>query len=240
MDSLKLPLTMEDLVFYAIIAGSIGFAVIFIIVSRRSRKGFLDAAHALGYLSAPRFAYDIHRAIEKFRVFQKRGILNPGPVAQKKGHEFNLSVFNASMHWMGRDSHRVTIAHVRLHGSNLPDFVVRTISFAGILSGDDLPKRITFEGHPEFSKRLVLEGENESAIRAFFTPQMIGFFDEKRKVWMRSGLNWGPLYFGAAAPYLEARGNEFIFFFESKKIAPKKLAKFLDETVEVVRVLTSA
>jgi hypothetical protein len=240
MDSLKLPLTMEDLLFYSIIAGCIGFAVIFIIVSKRSRQGFIDAAHALGYFSAPRFADDIHGAIEKFRVFQERGLFNPGPVAQKKGHEFNLSVFNVDIHWMGRDRHRVTIAHVRLHDSNLPDFVLRTISLARILSGDDLPKRITFDGHPEFSKRLVLESENESAIRAFFAPRIIGFFDKKRKVWMRSGLNWGPLYFGAAAPYIEARGNEFIFFFESSKIAPKKLGKFIDETIEVIRVFSSA
>ena len=51
----------------------------------------------------------------------------------------------------------------------------------------NLPKRITFDGNPEFTKRLVLEGENESAIRAFFTPRIIGFFDKKRKVWLRPG-----------------------------------------------------
>lgn len=210
-------------------------------MSKRGREDFIDAAHALGYLSTPRFTYDIHGAIEKFRVFQERGIFNPGPVAQRKGHEFNLSVFNASIPWMGgSEIPLVTIAHVRLHDSNFPDFILRTISLAMILNGDDLPKRITLDGYPEFSKRLVLEGENESAIRALFTPRLMGFLEKKRKVWLRSGLNWGPLYFGASAPYLEARGNEIIFFFESKKIAPKKLGKFIDDTVEVIRVFTGA
>ena len=103
---------------------------------------------------------------------------------------------------------------------------------------DDRPNRITVDGHPEYSKRLWLEGEDESAIRALFTPRVLTYFEKKRKAWLRSGLNLGPINLGAKLPYLEARGNEIIFLFEGKVIAPKKLAQFIDDAVEVVRVFT--
>ena len=38
---------------------------------------------------------------------------------------------------------------------------------------------IDFEGHPKFSEMFVLQGPNEDAIRLFFTPALLTFFETK-------------------------------------------------------------
>ena len=55
---------------------------------------------------------------------------------------------------------------------------------------------------------------------------------------MKYGLKLGPVGLGGRFPCLETRGNEFIFFFESKAIAPRQLTGFIDETIEIMECLT--
>ena len=38
---------------------------------------------------------------------------------------------------------------------------------------------IDFESHPKFSEMFVLKGPDEDAIRSFFTPELLAFFETK-------------------------------------------------------------
>jgi len=71
---------------------------------------------------------------------------------------------------------------VALESANIqvPDFSMRRQhalfdKLGKFLGGQD----IDFDDFPEFSKMFVLQGPDEEAIRRFFTPSLIGFFEKK-------------------------------------------------------------
>ena len=231
--------SVDDLLFYFVAA--VIFCVIYFIfrISKKRHEDLVDAAYALGFLATPLIAHDINSAIEKFRLFHERTMTNAGRFAQKKGHDFNLSIFNVDMSGMTTDREfAVTVAHVRSHDQTFPDFVMETPSFGSVMKGDRSIPIIRFKEHPKFSRKFWLGGEDEQAIRYFFTPRLIAFFEQKKWAYQKFGLNLGPIKFGGIFPCLEARGNEFIFFFESKAIAPERLPEFIDEAEEIIGALT--
>ena len=239
MDTIYLPISVEDLLFYFIMASAIILMLVIYIARRRRREDFIEAATALGFLSTTWISSDIYSSLVKFRLYNERSMLNPGPVVQTKLYGYNLSIVNVKMIWMkANERNAVTVAHVRLHDQKFPDFSLESPTVLVMFNMDRLDNRIAFSEHPEFSKLFWLKGENEQAIRDFFTPQRIAFFEQKRKKYFGYGLKLGPVGLGGRFPCLETRGNEFIFFFESKAIAPKKLSGFINETIEIMRCLT--
>jgi MFS superfamily sulfate permease-like transporter len=66
------------------------------------------------------------------------------------------------------------ISHLEEH---LPEFRLEKEGFFDkFLKNDD----INFESHPNFSKNYLLRGPDEGAIRAFFTEEMIEFFEDNQ------------------------------------------------------------
>ena len=47
-------------------------------------------------------------------------------------------------------------------------------------------KDIDFELYTDFSKKILLMGENEKEIRSFFTPKLIGFFEKEQVLHIES------------------------------------------------------
>ena len=234
-------MSTEDLVFYLIIVGSICMLFLFIWRRKRTHGDFVEAAQAMGFLSTPWEAQDINTTILNFKLYTKRSMLDLGPIVHKKRHDFNLTLFNVRMLWSNSNTrHPVTVAHVRLHDQTLPDFVLQTppLLLLSIFKNERMVRRIRFDGHPKFMRYFWLSGDDEQVIRAFFTPRIISFLERKTNVYQKLGLKLGPIGLGARFPCLEAVGNEFIFFFESKTIAPQKLQAFIDETEEIIQALT--
>ena len=241
MDNLLKSMTTDDLIFYGTILWGIGVLVILYIVSKRRGKGFIDAALESGFLSTPHITYDVHAAVKRFRLFRERAMFDLGPVVQIIRNGLRVSIFNTALYWrLSNSSSRVTIAHVRMHAQKLPEFILHSaIISLKHLGADGLTRGLNFDGHPEFSKYYVLQGDSEERIRVLFTPRLIIFFERKRKKFLKYGIKLGPISLGARIPCLEARGNEILFFFETKVVAPKKISEFVGETVEIVQALTS-
>ena len=74
-------------------------------------------------------------------------------------------------------------------------------------------KDIDFDDFPEFSKRYLLRGSDETAIREFFTPDTLTFFEQLNEKWT-----------------IHADGQWLIVYQPSKRIKPANLAAFLEET----------
>jgi hypothetical protein len=87
-------------------------------------------------------------------------------------------------HGKSRQTHKQTV--VVFHPSDradLPDFEMRPKSLfhrIGALFGY---QDINFESHPKFSKSYLLRGNDESAIRAAFTPAVLEFFEQHPDKW---------------------------------------------------------
>ncbi len=86
---------------------------------------------------------------------------------------------------------------------------------------------IDFPEFTDFSKNYLLRGDNENEIRQLFSPQVIKYFELFRSVNFESFKHMG----------IESDGNVFVFHKPLRMCAPDELEKFLDEGVDIYRVL---
>lgn len=101
-----------------------------------------------------------------------------------------------------------------------PDFMMIPDSFALKLTEILGMKDIDFDDAPEFSKRYLLNGSDEAAIRRAFRQEVTDAF-ARRKRWC-----------------LEAHGDVIVFRIKDKRVPPKDIRSFLEETIELLQLLT--
>jgi carbonic anhydrase len=121
----------------------------------------------------------------------------------------------------GKDSHtyRQTVAFYRGIATGLPAFTLAPEHFwhrIGALFGY---QDINFEASEEFSRHYLLRGPDESAIRAVFGAEALGFFAQN--------LGW----------CLEAAGGSLAVYRAGKRCKPEEIQPFLAEAASVRRAL---
>jgi hypothetical protein len=85
---------------------------------------------------------------------------------------------------------------------------------------------IDFPTHPDFSKRFLLRGEDETKIRALFTDKLLNFFNSQQNITVEGGCNQLILYRDEkriSPPILPD-----YFFFKGEKLA-KEWQNFIDQ-----------
>ena len=70
---------------------------------------------------------------------------------------------------------------------------------------------IDFPTHPDFSKRFLLRGEDETKIRALFTNKLLNFLESQQKITIEGG------------------GNQLILYRDNKRIRPEEWQNFIDQ-----------
>ena len=80
-------------------------------------------------------------------------------------------------------------------------------------------KDIDFKNHPDFSKRFYLRGEDEKAIRAFFTDNLIYFFESH------------PAY------YLESDGDSLLIRSKERLASIQEIKQILAFAEELLKIL---
>jgi len=78
---------------------------------------------------------------------------------------------------------------------------------------------INFPSNPEFSKRFVLRGDDEDAIRERFNSDVLEFFE------------------GCPGVSLEVRDGELVFYRHNRRCKPEELEAFFEEAAEVKAAL---
>jgi len=79
---------------------------------------------------------------------------------------------------------------------------------------------IDFESHPEFSKLFVLQGPSEDAIRDYFKPTLLEFFETKKGI------------------SLEADRDTMFFYTARIRAKADQIKDLLSDAYEVYGVLT--
>ncbi len=77
-------------------------------------------------------------------------------------------------------------------------------------------KDIDFDSHPEFSKRYLLKGENEEAVRATFGDKARSFYESDLKL------------------STEAAGPQLIHYRSGKRVTPDEISEFIKQGVRVL------
>lgn len=76
----------------------------------------------------------------------------------------------------------MTIIQVSETNSLIPDFALEPEGLWSKLFEGVAGKDIDFDGHPDFSKKYYLRGENEAAIREFFSESIIQFLENREEM----------------------------------------------------------
>ena len=110
-----------------------------------------------------------------------------------------------------------TVVLLDVDDLQLPTFVIRPENLFHKIGSTFGYQDIDFETHPTFSKRYLLRGPDEEAIRNAFTTEFLSSFERHK------GLS------------MECDGNRIICYRPGKRIAPEKVRPFLEGAIENVR-----
>ena len=83
--------------------------------------------------------------------------------------------------------HKQTIVLLESANIHAPAFSMRQQGFFDKFGKALGFQDIDFTSHPKFSKMFVLQGPNEEAVRKFFTPQLLEFFETQERVSVEGG-----------------------------------------------------
>ena len=86
----------------------------------------------------------------------------------------------------GKQSRKYEQTVTRIHspGLNLPSFDLRPESILAKIAQSFGFKDIDIESAPAFSKMFLLRGQDEAAIRRFFTPAVVQYCEQNRGLWV--------------------------------------------------------
>lgn len=135
-----------------------------------------------------------------------------------------VSIFDYSYTVTGGESsstYTQTVAAI-VQDRQLPWFELRPEGFLDRIAQALVQRDIDFETHPEFSKRYVLRGQDETAIRAMFTPALLSFFEM-----LPSERKW----------HMEASDFTLLVYRTNLTVAPSEIRTFLDEACSIANSL---
>jgi len=110
-------------------------------------------------------------------------------------------------------THKFTAASMERPNMQLPHFIVRPEGFIDRIGSAMGFQDIDFEQHPAFSRMFVLQGENETAIRAFFDKRVMDLFVTRRDA-------------------LVEAGGSMLTFRKKGRQSPDKMAEFMGEAYD--------
>lgn len=108
-----------------------------------------------------------------------------------------------------------TVAQFRWPGASLPGFALALEHWWHKVGTAFGYQDIDFESNPEFSRRFLLRGADEPAVRQFFTPSVLAFFESRNpsETW-----TW------------EGAGDKLLIYTLDGKVKPEDLSAFLAAT----------
>ncbi len=118
-------------------------------------------------------------------------------------------------------SHLQTVISFQSPQLTLPEFSLRPEHMFHRIGEKMGMQDIDFESHPRFSKRYLLQGPDEEAIRRLFTAEVLEFFEARE---------------GAS---VEASGDHFTFFRANNRVKPQRIRAFMEEGFDVYQILKS-
>lgn len=117
-----------------------------------------------------------------------------------------------------RDTH-ITLVTVTETENSIPDFALEPEGLWTKLSELSGSKDIDFTHHPEFSKKYFLRGENDEAIRKFFTEGVIQFLENREEI------------------HIECHKNKLLFYKKRELLTPSEIdfiEKFAEDFLAVI------
>jgi hypothetical protein len=213
-----------------ILFGVIGVVAIFAIfvsrVRRRKRtEAFEQIAAELGLEFAPEVGESYIAGLDHFELFSKGRSKKVSNLLHGTSHDRSLAIFDYR-YTIGRGKQtrtlHTTVMQVQFDGPALPHFWLRAESVWDKIASKFGSHDIDFDTHPQFSRKYLLRGDNEVAVRAVFTPTVLEYFEA------HPGLN------------IEAWGQSLLFYRLGKHVKPDEVNDFLADGLSLLGLFNRA
>lgn len=116
-------------------------------------------------------------------------------------------------------THLQTIIIVQSAHLHLPTFSLAPENFFHKIGGIFGYQDIDFASHPKFSKQYLLRGKDEDSIKETFSNEVIEFHEKSKTL------------------RTEGNGDKFIYYKGTKRLPPKEIQNFLQETINLYGLL---
>ena len=218
----------KTLIFIAIVGGIIGLVVVIAVVSayfeRKRTEAFKKLADELSFEFFPTGRAGLFQAVGGFHLFNighSKEIKNH-LCGQAGGIELNICDYKyITGSGKQRQTHSQSALLARCAGMDLPLFSLRPETIWHKIGNLFGLRDINFESHPTFSRRYLLKGPDEQAIRDLFRPEILEYFEEHQ------GLN------------VEGLGDT-ILYSTYQRLNPEKIRDFMAAGFEILKLFQPA
>ncbi len=214
---------MNVLIVAAIVVGVLALIGTIIVAAIKAEKKRSEALQA----AAERMKFTFSRKgdpnlldrLKNFHLFSQGHSKKIASVLMGKAGALDVAVFdyayttgggNHLQHW------RQTVIFFERDDMSLPKFTLRPENIFHKIGQVFGYKDIDFDSHPEFSKRYLLRGENEEAVRATFGDDACSFYESDLKL------------------STEAAGPQLIHYRSGKRVSPDQISEFIKQGVRVL------
>ena len=211
---------MNPFIFFLLLFLVLGIAWVIQSVQRARRgEALQEAASGMKFTFQPKADPRLVGRLEHFHLFSQGRRQKITNVLQGRAGDIDVSVFDYRYVTGGGQNSRSWNQTVILFESDemrLPNFTLRPENLFHKIGQVFGYQDIDFDSHPEFSKRYLLRGENESDARHTFSTDVLSFYESDQKL------------------STEAAGRQLIHYRAAKRIPPDEIAQFIKQGVRVL------
>ena len=209
---------------FAAVAVVVGGSVIYaaVVGERKRREALAQTALMLGFTYLDKVPETVAAGLGNFHLFRRGHSKSGRNLMEGKSGDAQVSLLDYQYTTGGgKDSHthRQTLAIFRGGASGVPEFELTPEHWWDKVAQVFGYKDIDFEASAEFSRRYLLRGPDETAIRAAFGAEALGFFAQNP--------GWS----------VESLGGSLAVYRADKRCKPEEIQPFLAEVVNVRRAL---
>ena len=207
-----------DFLFPTIVVGVIALVAGIIYASHVAEKkrteGFQKAAGELGFDFLPLGDTAFFESLKIFHLFSQGHSKKMWNLLRGRTQDLEVAIFDFRyITGSGKHSHtwNQTVIAFQFDGPALPTFSLRPENIGHRISAWFGYQDINFDSHRNFSRKYLLRGSDENAIRALFTANVLDFYEDKH------GLS------------TEGSGNTLLFYRHAKKVRPEAIRTLMEE-----------
>ncbi len=126
-------------------------------------------------------------------------------------HRYTSGLVTMTGSTKNSSTYKQTAIYFNSTNLNLPRFTLSPENLLHKIESAFGYQDIDFPTHPDFSKRFLLRGEDETKIRALFTNKLLNFLESQQKITIEGG------------------GNQLILYRDNKRIRPEEWQSFIDQ-----------
>ena len=202
-----------------LIVGGITWAIV---AEKKRREGLAEAADEMGLTYYKDGDPELYSRLSGFKLFNQGRSRKMSNVIQGDSGEVKIAIFDYKYTTgSGKNSHthQQTVASIQSPELVCPDFRMRPEGFFDKIGSALGFQDIDFESHPKYSQLFVLQSSDEAAIRKYFSPPVLEFFETKPGI------------------CVEAESGTMFFYQAGRRVKPAEVKDLLSQAYEVFGVM---